>query len=107
MRCPRCGGTLTTFSVGEADRSAVVCDACGFADVSASHRPEEADRESWESAMARFEETRLPPDRTCRTGRTRGVGPPDGEATASIDPGRLDESVSVGVSLDGTDDDGE
>ena len=104
MRCPRCGGPLVTFAVGGADESAVVCESCGFAGVSASHRAELADNESWERAIERFDESRLPPDRTCRTDRAESVSPPDDEADSNIGAERLEESVSVAASLRETDD---
>lgn len=99
MRCPRCGGPLVTFAVEGVDEPAVVCESCGFADVSASHRAELADNESWERAIERFDESRLPPDRTCRTERAASVSPPDDEADSNIDADRLEESVSVAASL--------
>jgi hypothetical protein len=103
MRCPRCGGSLATFAVEEGDESAVVCESCGFTDVSAEHGSELADSESWERAIERFDETRLPPDRTCQTDRAEGVTPPDVGGDTDIAPERLEESVSVAASLRGTD----
>lgn len=99
MRCPRCGGSLATFAIEEADESAVVCESCGFAGVPASHHSERADEESWERAIERFDEARLPPERTCQTVRAEGVTTPRTDTGPDIDPERLEESVSVATSL--------
>jgi hypothetical protein len=99
MRCPRCDGSLVTFAVEGTGESAVVCESCGFAGVPASHRTDRIDGESWERAIRRFDETRLPPERTCRTGRAERVTPPGDEGGPDIDPERLEESVSVAASL--------
>lgn len=53
MDCPRCDDSLEEL-VFEG-RHAVVCEYCGFADVSADHSPaEREDEESWETALRRF-----------------------------------------------------
>ncbi|GAA0728224.1 tRNA(Ile2) C34 agmatinyltransferase TiaS [Halorubrum trapanicum] len=52
--CPRCGGDLSTLSLGAA--TAVACDDCGYADVEADHSGEPEFAESWADALARFEE---------------------------------------------------
>jgi hypothetical protein len=106
MRCPRCEGTLETFDLEAAGESAVVCDSCGFAGVPASHRSEDEETESWEQAIARFDETVSPPERTCQTGRGETVRAPTG-ADQSLDPARLEESVSVAVSLRSGEPDGQ
>lgn len=99
MRCPRCEGELVTFAIEATGESAIVCESCGFAGVPASHRPEEETIESWESAIERFDETVLPPERTCLTHRGDTVTAPVDDSEPSIDPERLDESVSVATSL--------
>lgn len=105
MPCPRCGGTLTTFTVEATDGSADVCESCGFVGVPTSHHSEEDGSESWDQARERFDETGLPPERTCRTERGEVVTPPTDDAGPRIDPGRLEEPVSVVSSLRGGHDD--
>jgi len=97
MPCPRCGGTLTTFTVDATDRSAEVCESCGFAGVPTSHRSDGDETESWEQVMARFDGT-LPSARTARRDGEVVTAPAD-DPDPRIDPGRLDESVPVGHSL--------
>ena len=99
MRCPRCNGTLATFAVEATGRSAVVCESCGFAGIPASHRPERTDGESWERAVAQFDRTALPPERTCRVRRAEGIALPTADASPAIDPDRLEESVTVATAL--------
>jgi hypothetical protein len=99
MRCPRCEGELVTFSVEATGESAVVCESCGFAGVTASHRPERDEVESWDRAIKRFDETVVPAERTRVTDRSDAVTAPVGDSGPAIDPERLDESVSVAMSL--------
>lgn len=99
MHCPRCEGTLMTFAVEVTGASAVICESCGFAGVPASHRSENGEIESWEKAIERFDETVLPPERTCRTERDDAVQAPIGDSSRTLDSARLDESVSVAASL--------
>ncbi|GGL48269.1 hypothetical protein [Halocalculus aciditolerans] len=55
MECPRCGGAVTEFTLGE--RSAVVCEDCGYSGVPADLHAEQLDgEESWSEAIARFYE---------------------------------------------------
>lgn len=96
MRCPRCEGSLSTFSIEAAGESAVVCESCGFSGIPASHRTEAIEVESWDQVVDRFDETVLPP---ARTSRARAVSTPRDDSGPSIDPARLEESVSVGTSL--------
>lgn len=52
--CPRCGGGLDTFVLGDA--RAVACEDCGYADVPADHSPaERVDEESWASILRRYQ----------------------------------------------------
>lgn len=108
MRCPRCDGTLSTFAVEDGTTTAVVCESCGFAGVPASHRSEDWTAETWEEAIEGFDETVLPPERTCRTGRAKTVSVPGRSEDSAADGISLDESVSVAVSLhNGTDEEGD
>jgi hypothetical protein len=53
MRCPRCGGQLTIFRLG--DSETMVCDSCEYVGIPADHRAEPAEEpESWEEALDRF-----------------------------------------------------
>lgn len=103
MRCPRCEGELVTFAIEATGESAVVCESCGFAGVPASHRPDGEEIESWENAIERFDETVLPPERTCLTDRGDAVTAPVDDSGPALDPERLEESVSVGTSLRSSD----
>jgi len=106
MQCPRCDGSLSTFSVEATGKTAVVCEACGFAGVAATHEPEQSDIESWDRAMSRFERTDQSADDTCETGRAAAVSVPDGQSGSDIDPAALEERVAVGTALtDSPDDD--
>lgn len=107
MRCPRCEEELVTFSVEATGESAVVCESCGFAGVTASHRPEREEVESWDRAIERFDEKVLPSERTCLTDRSDAVIAPVGDSGPAINPERLDESVSVAMSLRSSDSQGE
>jgi hypothetical protein len=108
MHCPRCGGELVTFTLAAADESAVTCEACGFVGIPASHRPELADFDSWEQALAAFDDAEHSPERTCEVGRAAAVSTPTTDEEPEIDPGRLEESVTVATALrDGDDESGE
>lgn len=104
MRCPRCAGDLVTFAVEGTAGTAVVCEDCGFADTPASHRPEGSESESWDEAIARFDEA-VPRDRTSQTIRIERAPTPSSidETYTSFDPDRLDETVTVAASLRATD----
>lgn len=52
MDCPRCGGSLERYALGERETDA--CGDCGFLDVPADHRYQIPTRESWDDAMKRF-----------------------------------------------------
>lgn len=101
MRCPRCDGPLSTYSLDDSGDAAVVCESCGFAGVPASHHSDGTAPESWDAALERLDgETLL--ERSRQTSRGAGVSLPD-EATGdrtTIDTDRLkDASVSVGASI--------
>ena len=99
MQCPRCDGSLSTFSVEATGKTAVVCEACGFAGTATTHEPEQSDIESWDRAIRRFERTGQSAGETCETGRAAAVTVPDDE-TPDIDPETLDESVAVATALE-------
>ncbi|PSP82343.1 hypothetical protein BRC83_09450 [Halobacteriales archaeon QS_1_68_17] len=52
MDCPRCGAQLLTYSLDE--RTAFVCEDCGYVGVPADHEPEPEPEESWGEALERF-----------------------------------------------------
>lgn len=54
MSCNRCGGSLNTYELQ--DRVSIVCEDCGFIDVSVEHEPPRRPSESWTEAFARFYE---------------------------------------------------
>jgi hypothetical protein len=106
MRCPRCDGSLITFSIDEGEDAAVVCESCGFAGVPASHHSDGGTPESWDAALDRLDgETLL--ERTKQVARSRGVSIPDRieDEPTVLDGDRLDEvGVSVSASIDGESD---
>ncbi|PCR90144.1 zf-TFIIB domain-containing protein [Natrinema ejinorense] len=52
--CPRCGGSIEEFSLG--DVSTITCSRCGFADIPVEHQPAGENTESWRDAFNRFYE---------------------------------------------------
>ena len=104
MKCPRCGGNLSTFALGGANATAVVCESCGFSGVPASHRPEGGEPESWDRAIERFDSDRPSAERTCSIGRQEGVRvpveDPDSETASRVDIDDFEETVSVAASLE-------
>ena len=53
MECPRCGGTLTRYTLGE--REAAGCEECAYVGISVDHTAEHGPPESWDDAIDRFE----------------------------------------------------
>lgn len=54
MECPRCGGRLETYSLGEEE--SVGCESCGYVGVEVEHDHEPLRFESWDDAIERFYE---------------------------------------------------
>jgi hypothetical protein len=54
MNCPRCGGTLTRYQLGE--RETVGCQSCEYVGVTVDHTARHGPPESWDDAIDRFEE---------------------------------------------------
>lgn len=52
MECPRCGGPLGRYSLG--DQEAIRCESCGYVGVPVEHRGERKRVESWEEAISRY-----------------------------------------------------
>ena len=53
MDCPRCGGSLSQYRLGDAET--VACDDCIYVGVAVDHTSEPGHRESWTEALDRFE----------------------------------------------------
>lgn len=60
MDCPRCDGSLVTYTLG--DERAAVCRSCGYVGVPADHHPKARESESWRTALRRFRERRRAAD---------------------------------------------
>lgn len=54
MECPRCGGTVSAYRLGEDEARS--CDSCGYVGVPVDHGSEPPPRESWTEALERFRE---------------------------------------------------
>lgn len=54
MDCPRCGGGLERYRLGE--REAHTCPSCRYVGVATDHRSTPRPRESWDDALVRFRE---------------------------------------------------
>ena len=54
MDCPRCGGTLTAYKLGDAET--VACDDCVYVGVPVDHTSATERPESWTEALERFYE---------------------------------------------------
>jgi hypothetical protein len=54
MDCPRCGGAVTVYQLG--DRESYVCDDCEYVGIDVEHGAEPEEIESWDEAMERFYE---------------------------------------------------
>lgn len=53
MDCPRCGGRLVRYRLGE--RETVGCQSCEYVGVSVDHTAEQGRPESWDDAIDRFQ----------------------------------------------------
>jgi hypothetical protein len=102
MRCPRCDSDLSKYTLATADQTAIVCESCGFADISTSHHNEASPPESWEFAFARFNQhldSNL--SRPESTGRTPSVPIPESDESTDRPEFSLEQAgVAVGISLD-------
>lgn len=52
MDCPRCGGPIESFQLGDAESQ--VCPDCGYVGIKTDHGAERSTAESWTDALARF-----------------------------------------------------
>lgn len=101
MRCPRCEANLSTYTLATADQTAVICESCGFADISASHHNEDSPPESWAFALARLAQS---PDSNVRKpqnmDRTPSVSIPESDTPTDQPEFSLERTgVAVGISL--------
>lgn len=80
MECPRCGGRLTRYRLGE--REAVGCQECAYVGVSVDHTAEHGPPESWDDAIDRFQAQGQSVTTVTRADLPADV-PAEGEATAS------------------------
>lgn len=84
MECPRCGGTLTRYRLGE--REAIGCQECAYVGVSVDHTATHGPPESWDDAIDRFQAQ----GQSVKT-ETRADLPADVPAAESAD---MDEPVA-------------
>ena len=101
MRCPRCDSDLSTYTLATGNQTAIVCESCGFADLSTSHHNEASPPESWEFAFARFNQhpdsNRGKPE---NTGRTPSIPIPESDESTDRPEFSLEQAgVAVGISL--------
>lgn len=52
MECPRCGGPLSRYQLGE--KVSYACDECVYVGIEVSHRTDPRQLESWDEALSRF-----------------------------------------------------
>ena len=102
MRCPRCDSDLSKYTLATADQTAIVCESCGFADISTSHHNEASPPESWEFAFARFNQhldSNL--GKPENTGRIPSIPIPESDVPTNRPEFSLEQAgVAVGISLD-------
>jgi len=103
MDCPRCGGTLSSYRL--ADAETVACDDCIYVGVPVDHTSEGHQRESWTEALDRFYQRHhtSADDETAPTSdAVKPVFETTGEATAADgDAVRLDSERTRSADADG------
>jgi len=80
MECPRCGGTVTRYRLGE--RETIGCDECAYVGVSVDHTAEHGPPESWDDAIDRFQAQGQTVERVTREDLPVEVPPADSGADA-------------------------
>jgi transcription elongation factor Elf1 len=80
MDCPRCGGDLDRYTLG--DRTAVGCASCGYAGVPVEHRGERTRVTTWSEAIARYADAASTGSVTVKT----VDGEPELEVVLNSDP---------------------
>jgi len=103
MDCPRCDEDLSIYVAEGTGAAAVVCDTCGFADVSTSHTADRTGSESWDRALERFDTSTLTDQRLRQTTRGETVSIPFAEPVENpAEPTQRADSVET-VSLSAED----
>jgi len=101
MRCPRCDSDLSKYTLTTVDQTAIVCESCGFADISTSHHNKASPPESWEFAFARFNQ-HLDSNfgKPENTGRIPSIPIPESDESTGRPEFSLEQAgVAVGISL--------
>ena len=80
MKCPRCGGPIESFQLGDARSQ--VCQDCDYVGIPTDHGAERSSSESWSDALERF-----------RAETNAGHGSPDVEASTESE--RLARSLDL------------
>jgi hypothetical protein len=78
MDCPRCGERLDRYRQG--DREAAACPGCGWAGITADHRGEDREPETWTDALRRFhraDRRELDPETLAEVAAAMDGGHPD------------------------------
>lgn len=92
MVCPRCGGPLVFYQLGDAETMA--CQDCTYVGIAVDHTADGGERESWDDALDRFHEQHE------QTGTDETSAQPtedtesDGNASKSDDESGTDESIA-------------
>ncbi|CCQ37474.1 small CPxCG-related zinc finger protein [Natronomonas moolapensis 8.8.11] len=104
MECPRCGGPLSRYQLGE--KVSYACDECVYVGVEVNHRATPRPLESWEEALSRFYHRRTteqsPPDSSNsdtlaeRAERAEATRDADGDGAVS-DAADGDDSSGTGA----------
>jgi len=97
MECPRCGGSVTIYQLG--DRESYVCGDCEYVGIDVEHGAEPGQVESWDEAMERFYERFAGADGT-RDGRTADGDSSDGVVDGDDAPAGETGAVEAGVDSD-------
>lgn len=80
MNCPRCGGSIESFQLGDARSQ--VCQDCEYVGIPTDHGAERSSSESWSDALERF-----------RAETLAGQASPDVEAATESD--RLAQNLEL------------
>jgi len=91
MECPRCGGRLTRYRLG--DREAIGCGSCAYVGVSVDHTAERGPPESWDDAIDRFQAQGQTVERVTR--EDLPVEVPPAESGADVIEGELVDDVDL------------
>lgn len=86
MDCPRCGGTIEVFRLG--DGESVICPDCAYVGIPTEHGADTAETESWDVALRRFREAARGSDQADEPGEgaSEVPGPASGTPSRRADP---------------------